>query len=102
MYDLYTSKSTTKYQFSNIKNGLTVKYMYCIKMGNCIVIEQHIEYGCGVCNSDLGMRYIYCPYCHKRFHNRCIVKYKTKCKVCPECKHDYLRFIDKELPRNKI
>lgn len=72
-------------------------------MGNCIIIEKQLDYGCGVCYSELGMQYIYCPYCRKRFHSRCIMKYKTLCKgCCPDCKHDYLRFIDKELQRNKI
>lgn len=69
-------------------------------MGNCIVIKEPIN--CGVCHLELGMQYIYCPYCQKRFHHICIVKNKTICKGCPECKYDYLRFIDKEVQRNKI
>ena len=71
-------------------------------MGNCIVIEELNDSECSICYSELGMRYIYCPYCLKRFHRRCIVKYKSICKGCPNCKNNYLRFIDKELPRNKI
>lgn len=72
-------------------------------MGNCIFLEKKGDYGCGVCNSelDLDMRYIYCPYCHKRFHSRCIMKYTSIYEGCPNCKHNYLRFIDKE-HRNKI
>jgi len=42
-------------------------------MGNCIHIEQQTNYGCWLCQSELDVRYIYCPYCNKRFHSRCIM-----------------------------
>ena len=71
-------------------------------MGNCIVMEKQCDYGCGLCHLKIDNQYIFCPYCLKRFHRRCIVKYKSICKGCPNCKNNYLRFIDKELPRNKI
>ena len=70
-------------------------------MGNCIIVNHGVNIGCGVCYSELGMQYIYCAYCHKRFHQRCVMKYKGIHIGCPCCKQNYLRFIDKELPRNK-
>ena len=71
-------------------------------MGNCIVMEKQCDYGCGLCHSKLDNQYIFCPYCNCRFHNRCIKNLKLIYKGCPHCKNKYLRFIDKELHRNKI
>ena len=70
-------------------------------MGNCIAIDEPLEYGCGVCHCNLGIQYIYCAYCHKRFHHRCVMKHKSIHIGCPSCKQDHLRFIDKELQRNQ-
>ena len=79
-----------------------ILYLVSIRiMGNCIILENLVDYGCGICYSELGMQYIYCPYCHHRFHQRCVMKYKRIHIGCPCCKQRYLRFIDKELSRNK-
>lgn len=71
-------------------------------MGNCIVFIEPPIYDCGICRLELGMHYIFCPYCNNRFHTRCIIHLKSIYRGCPHCKKNYLRFIDKKLPRNKI
>lgn len=71
-------------------------------MGNCIYLEQQLGTICYLCKSEIGMKYVYCAYCHKRFHSRCVLHNKTVDRCCPNCKHQYMRFIDRELHRNYI
>lgn len=75
-------------------------------MGNCIILENVEQYNrdvlCEFCNSsDLGMEYIYCAYCGKRFHTRCSRTYNTGLKNCGVCNKSYLRLIRKS-SQNKI
>lgn len=71
-------------------------------MGSCSSLEEEIDYGCGICHNNVGNQYIYCAYCNKRFHPRCIKQYKTIREACPNCDKNYMRVINKDLVRNKI
>lgn len=69
-------------------------------MGNCINLGNVVQYNkydiCEYCNNiELGVEYIYCAYCGKRFHIRCSKTYNNGFKTCSLCNKPYLRVIRK-------
>lgn len=66
-------------------------------MGNCISLDSYIRCECILCLSELGKKYVYCAYCNKRFHTRCIIKQNNRTNKCPICNQQYLRFIVKSI-----
>lgn len=66
-------------------------------MGNCISLESDIRYECTLCLSELDKKYVYCAYCNKRFHTRCIKKQNNRTHNCPMCNQQYLRLISKHI-----
>lgn len=62
-------------------------------MGNCIYLEKQTK--CLLCQSELGKDYVYCAYCNKRFHPRCLIKQARGSNLCPYCNKPYLRLINR-------